>query len=137
MSARAALAVLLAALVGACGGAPDPGGARTAVTRFLHAMSGRDVRGACAQLSSASRLRLADYGRSRIALPVASCEATLQVYVSASAANVAGFARLRPTAVRARGTSRAEVTVAGLPAPMEAVFEHGAWRVDAAPGVRD
>lgn len=133
---RGALAIALAVLalpVAACGGGggdPDPA---ATVRAYVTALDHGDAATVCAQFTDESRHELARFGTERLRLKRGSCPATIRrLLANPAGRGLRGLAHRKITVGR-REKDRAEVRIAGLPAPVELVHEKDGWRISSRP----
>jgi hypothetical protein len=133
--AAAAAAFGLAACGGGGRGGKDEHAARATVSRYFAALGAGRGAAACAEMSTPSRERVAEFA-GVFRLPSRSCGSVVDRIYRAPQAQP-GLQRLgRPaiTSVEVTG-DRARVTVDGTDRPVELVHSRGAWRIEFTPQV--
>jgi hypothetical protein len=136
--ATAALAAAVAGCgSGGSGASRDGAGARSAVARYFAALGGHRSGAACAQLTSESQDRLAEFGSDALRLRSHSCSATLdRLFASPAGPRLRGLAHAPVTSVKVRG-EEATVAVRGVDAPLKVLRDDGAWRIESSPAGND
>jgi hypothetical protein len=140
-SAARLAALALAAGAAGCGGSAGGGGqdepqARATVGRYFSALGAGDARGACAQMTTESRDKLAELGGAMLHLRTHSCAATIRRVLASP-----GGPRLRELSRSARVTrlehegAGVHVRVSRVGTPLEVVRAQGGWRIRSEPAL--
>lgn len=131
---RALVAAVLAGATLGCGGSTDPGGPRATLKRYFAAVADGRPRAACAELTAASRARLADLAES-VGRPGGGCPATMRaVFASPYGRRLAALRHPKITHLSVHG-NRATADVAGVDGPLQLQRSSGRWRIDFKPSV--